>query len=805
MRKFLLIIALLTTNYSLFSQNILITDADWDTLNPYNCLANPGPAANFFDSGNNSANYSDNENEIITICPDFSGGANKLGLTFGTNVGLTFNVDGTDSIYIYDGPNTSSPLLGVHNSVTDPTGFNHQSSFGVNPSGCLTIQFISDGATNGTGWDANVACLTLPQPFTAHMTAQSMGVGSDIISPADTGYADICFDDSLLFTANPIFPYSLQNTGHGYSQDTSNVTYEWHFSDGSSAMGRTAWFKPPARNGYVAELKITDSFGQVQIIQSKIRVSTIPRFGGVINNRDSVCVGDTTVIIGAVTSTDTAGVDPTSSSFQLGGSVAGLVYLPDGSGVNYTDTIDVSGFLPGQLVTAASDIDQFFVNMEHSYLGDLEMLLECPNGTQVPIINSYSPGIIPGGFNGAGTFLGNARDMNIGNPGTGMDYYFSTANATWGDMATEYGLGNTVPVTNPSVGNAMNPGGIYLPEQSFANFIGCPLNGKWSITVRDNLGTDDGYIFEWGVFFDPSINPNQETYAPVIDSAKWLTNATILPGNSTDTFIVVTSSTAGTQNYTFQVTDNFGCVYDTTVQVYFLPGPTVQGDDNACAGQYQITGTSSFDGGTWAYSGPGTATFIPNNAVENPLVTVDVNGTYTFTFSDNQCAMDSSFDIYFADSVFVDLTPASFCVGEDGVLDAASPVIEATYSWNTGASSPSIMVSDSGSYYVTVTGLCNSASDTTTITTVICDIIVPNVITPNGDGQNDMLVFEGLEHYPNSSLVVFNRWGTKIYESANYQNNWNPVDVSDGTYFFILTPGGVIEKDVISNSINILH
>ncbi len=774
-------------------------------LNPYNCAANPGPTPNFFDSGNNSANYSDNETEVITVCPDFSGGANKLGVSFGINTGLTFNVDGSDTIYVYDGPNTASPLMGKHNSVTDPTGFTHQSSFGINPTGCLTFEFISDGAVNGTGWEANIACLTLPQPFEAHMIIQNQGAGPDILTPADTGYADICFEDSLKLTAMPIFPYSLQNTGHGYSQDTSNVTYLWNFSDGTTVSGKTAWFKPPARSGYVAELRITDTFGQVQIIRAKIRVSTIPSFGGVINNRDSVCVSDTTIIIGAVTNTDTAGVDPTSGSFQLGGSVAGLVYLPDGSGVNYTDTINVNGFLPAQTMTAASDIDQFFVKMEHSYLGDLEMLLECPNGTQVTIFNSYGPGgIIPGGFNGGGTYLGNAWDNNIGNPGVGMDYYFSVVNATWGNMATEFALGNTVPVTTPSVGNAMNPGGVYLPEQSFANFIGCPLNGPWTITVRDNLGIDDGYIFEWGLFFDPNINPNNETYVPNIDTAWWVTSATVLPGNPSDTFIVVTSNTPGVQNYTFQVVDNFGCTYDTTVQVYFLPGPSVQGNDDACAGQYQITGTTSYDGGIWSYSGPGTATFNPNNTTDNPFVTVDQNGTYTFTYTDNQCNVDSSFDIYFADSVFVALSPLDICFGTDGVLDATSDVPEATYLWSTDETTPTITVADSGSYYVAVTGLCNTATDTVEVTAEICDIIVPNVITPNGDGFNDVLVFEGLEHYPNSSLVVFNRWGNKIYESSDYQNDWSPTDISDGTYFFILTPGGEIPQDVVSSWFSVL-
>ena len=789
-----------------FSQ-ILVTDPDLDAISPLDCAANSGPAANFFDSGNNSANYGAGENEVITICPDFAGGTSKLSLTFGINTGLLFGVDASDTIFIYDGPNVSAPLLGSYNTSNAPTGFNHVASFN-NPSGCLTIQFVSDGAIEGIGWDANVTCVTIPQPFDPHMTGQLMGSGPDIITPADTGYSDICFGDSILFTATGTYPYSSDITGVGYSQNAGNVTYEWTFSDGTQVTGPTAWFKPPARSGYIVTLKITDSFPQAQSIQSKVRVSTIPSFSGVINARDSICVGDTTTIIGAVTNTDTAGVDPTSSNFQLGGTFAGLTWLPDGSGLNYTTLVNIAGFLPAQTITAASDIQELSITMEHSYLGDLEMQLECPNGTTVDIFNSYSGGgdLIPGGFNGGTTYLGDATDGTLGTPGVGWEYKWSSVNATWGDFPTEFAGGNTILNTIAPIGNSMNPAGIYLPETSFANFIGCPINGNWTITVRDNLAVDDGYIFEWGILFDPNINPNNETYVPTIDTGYWQTGATIIPGNPADTFIVVTSSNPGTFPYTFTVEDNFGCTYDTTVNVYFLPGPQIQPDTIACAGSYQVVGTSSFAGGTWAASaGPGTVTFLPNNATENPLINVNVNGTYTFVFTDNQCGTDTSFDVYFADSVFVDLITADFCIGDEATLDASSDVLEATYLWSNGSLNETLVVLDSGDYYVQVTGLCNVASDTVTVTTRICDIFAPNVLTPNGDGNNDFLIFDGLDKYPGSKLQVFNRWGNNLYESDDYKNDWSPTGLSDGTYFYILTPGGDLEAEVISKTFTVFN
>ena len=92
----------------------------------------------------------------------------------------------------------------------------------------------------------------------------------------------------------------------------------------------------------------------------------------------------------------------------------------------------------------------------------------------------------------------------------------------------------------------------------------------------------------------------------------------------------------------------------------------------------------------------------------------------------------------------------------------------------------------SGSYTIIVTDQC-LYSDTLAIdiNSIDCDIIMPNVVTPNGDGINDFFRINGLENFPGSSLNSYNRWGNKIYSSDDYKNDWSPK-VSDGTYFYIL-------------------
>lgn len=66
------------------------------------------------------------------------------------------------------------------------------------------------------------------------------------------------------------------------------------------------------------------------------------------------------------------------------------------------------------------------------------------------------------------------------------------------------------------------------------------------------------------------------------------------------------------------------------------------------------------------------------------------------------------------------------------------------------------------------------------------DMNFPNVFSPNGDGKNEKFVIGGIEKYPGAKLQVFNRWGSQVYRSNDYRNNWNGSDLNEGTYFYIL-------------------
>jgi len=80
----------------------------------------------------------------------------------------------------------------------------------------------------------------------------------------------------------------------------------------------------------------------------------------------------------------------------------------------------------------------------------------------------------------------------------------------------------------------------------------------------------------------------------------------------------------------------------------------------------------------------------------------------------------------------------------------------------------------------------NPADNSDTDENTIRPIFFPNVITPNGDGLNDMFIINGINKFERNKIVVFNRWGDHVYESDNYQNNWMAEGLNPGTYYYVL-------------------
>ena len=120
-------------------------------------------------------------------------------------------------------------------------------------------------------------------------------------------------------------------------------------------------------------------------------------------------------------------------------------------------------------------------------------------------------------------------------------------------------------------------------------------------------------------------------------------------------------------------------------------------------------------------------------------------------------------------------------------------------SWSQAAANPSAVdiaspASDStevsnftspGVYKFVFTN-ANGCADSVAITVTAANIVIPNIFTPNNDGKNDFFEIAGLDSFPGSQLLIFNRWGNEVYQADNYLNTWNGSGLAEGTYYYIL-------------------
>jgi subtilisin-like proprotein convertase family protein len=242
------------------------------------------------------------------------------------------------------------------------------------------------------------------------------------------------------------------------------------------------------------------------------------------------------------------------------------------------------------------DLLSVTVNMEHSYMGDLDLTITCPDGTTVALM-SYPNG-------GGNCFLGEAVDIvyyTSETPGVGYDYGWSpnpdiesniNDNANWTQTAYTDNAGNNM------FSNIANPG-IYTPEGDLCDLVGCPVNGTWIFSVRDNLFADNGHLFNWELEFTSDSLYSLEVEAV---SSSFYFDTTLVGYNDSLSGVFFENDAGDSLSYSFDNAGNYavtyeevntlGCSADTTIVIEVVPsiisGFSLGEDINGCDSGYPI-------------------------------------------------------------------------------------------------------------------------------------------------------------------------------------------------------------------------
>ncbi len=122
--------------------------------------------------------------------------------------------------------------------------------------------------------------------------------------------------------------------------------------------------------------------------------------------------------------------------------------------------------------------------------------------------------------------------------------------------------------------------------------------------------------------------------------------------------------------------------------------------------------------------------------------------------------------------------------------------------WSDGSTSNQLTITQSGMYTAIASlGNCESQAAFSVEVFEMPELLVHNILTPNNDGINDLWIIENLDLYESVEVAVYNAWGKEVYQSGDYQNNWDGSGLPTASYYYILKPGN---STIIKGSVTII-
>jgi subtilisin-like proprotein convertase family protein len=483
----------------------------------------------------------------------------------------------------------------------------------------------------------------------------------------------------------------------------------------------------------------------------------------------------------------------------------GPIFIPDGNqGQSYVNTLNIAGFQPGQTLQNISQLQSVCMNMEHSFIGSVDIFLTAPNGTQITL--KPQPGGAQCDF-GEPVATG-PNDVNGSTnltAGTGYTYCF-TPTPSYGTMVVESNnyTHTYVSTQNVTLTDKYLPAGAYTSHDPLSNLIGTPLNGNWTLTITDHIPNNNGYVFSWNI----SLN------ADLPDSIVTLTQ----PSLPTFTY-TTTQPTCGASNGAIDISvSGTGSPFTYT----WSTGASTQDITNVAAGNYSVNigtstactyafNTSLSNNGSLALSAAITPQACPSTSTGSINLT-PTGGTSPLTYSWSTGAATQDISNLAPGTYSVVVTDANACVGAAVyTVSAATPMAVTaavadencgdmegtiditpqggtgpyTFSWSNGATTEDVQNLAQGSYTVTVTDAkgCTKTASYSVINLVgncipSCDLAlqnssVSNELCGNNNGGVSLQVYT--THYPLSAS-----W-------SNGSNSLNLSGVAAGIYSVTLS------------------
>jgi len=275
----------------------------------------------------------------------------------------------------------------------------------------------------------------------------------------------------------------------------------------------------------------------------------------------------------------------------------------------------------------------------------------------------------------------------------------------------------------------------------------------------------------------------------------------------TTVFYLTVTNLDSTETCTDSIT-----IYTYPYRIYVDFNQVNKGCPDEC--KAQVTGTAS--GGYPPYHYLWSADVAPNDS--SLALGLCSDDTYTLRVTDTLCIYDTTYKVESFKLPDIEVT-----VSPDTIY-LTNPQADCSFVNNTDTIAltnwiwlfpDSTTTNDEIAHYVFVDTAATITFIYTTedgcVDTVRNEVIIkqfemeiPNVFTPNGDGANDSWEVPDLKKYISNEVVIFDRWGKKVFEANNYYNQWDGGRLGDGVYFYIMKCMGYWKEDVYRGSVTII-
>ncbi len=469
-------------------------------------------------------------------------------------------------------------------------------------------------------------------------------------------------------------------------------------------------------------------------------INNASSIGITASHTDVLCFGDST---GTITASGSAGTPPFLYSLNAGTLVSSGNFTGLAGGSYLVRVQDASGCQKDTTITIAQPADLVITVVSTSNAS-------CFNTNDGAIDIEVTGGTAPYTYSWTGGLPATQDQQNIA--GGSYTVEVTDANGCTEDATIVVGQTPTLFVTIASIQNVTCSG---------AN------DGEIDITVN---GGSLPYTFDWST-------------SAVTEDINGL------PGGT----------------YTVTVTDANGCseIVSATVTeaTPLVINATITGTVT-CSGGSDATLTASVNGGEAPYAYSLNSAAYQVDSVFNNLAP----GAYVVSVRDAQGCISSTAAVSIVDGDIFSLTytDIEITLGEEdtliGLLNPSSTVLS-TITWSpatnlscTDCLNPVASPEETTLYTVTATDT-NGCSVTSSVMVYVNDnfrVAVPNIFSPNGDGNNDTFSFYtfGAEV---TEVRIFNRWGAQVYYNPNQQSEalgWdgthNGENAQEGTYVYVI-------------------